>query len=210
MGVLSQQKPTVILVGVDLADKNSLALKSALSHADKLVRAHVHAVHAFKTFGPVVFTDVPGMPIEGLSYKQASARLRSHVFGIRAEMEKDLKHPICEELSVHLSDEHPSELLSRKARDLEADLIIVGTHEHKGISRIWHGLTSEEIMRHAPCSVMVVRAPDRGPEMPEFAHACPKCIEMRQKTQGKNLWCSQHSEHHGPRHTYRFVSRPLG
>lgn len=37
------------------------------------------------------------------------------------------------------------------------DLIVIGTHSRSGLSRLLVGSTSERIIRHARCPVMVVR-----------------------------------------------------
>ncbi len=43
------------------------------------------------------------------------------------------------------------------ARDLPAELVIVGTHGRSGLQRFFLGSVSEKVIREAPCSVLVVR-----------------------------------------------------
>jgi hypothetical protein len=31
---------------------------------------------------------------------------------------------------------------------------------------------------------------------------CSECVKTRNATKGERLWCDQHSERHGQRHTY--------
>jgi nucleotide-binding universal stress UspA family protein len=51
------------------------------------------------------------------------------------------------------------------------DLIVIGTHGRTGLARILLGSVAEQVIRHAPCSVLVVR-PDTEPR--PFAHVlCP-------------------------------------
>jgi nucleotide-binding universal stress UspA family protein len=46
----------------------------------------------------------------------------------------------------------------RIAGELDVDVIVVGAHGHRGaIERILLGSVSEQIVRHAPCAVLVVR-----------------------------------------------------
>ena len=46
----------------------------------------------------------------------------------------------------------------RVAGELHVDVIVVGAHGHRGaIERILLGSVSEQIVRHAPCAVLVVR-----------------------------------------------------
>jgi universal stress protein A len=40
-----------------------------------------------------------------------------------------------------------------------ADLIVIGSHAHEGLSRFLLGSVAESVVRHAPCSVLVVRRP---------------------------------------------------
>jgi nucleotide-binding universal stress UspA family protein len=48
------------------------------------------------------------------------------------------------------------------------DLVVIGTHGRTGLSRILLGSVAEKVIRHAPCSVLVVR-PDG--EVKPFTHA---------------------------------------
>lgn len=48
----------------------------------------------------------------------------------------------------------------RVAEDLEADVVVVGSHGRTGLGRLLLGSVSEHIVRHAPCPVLVVREPD--------------------------------------------------
>jgi len=43
------------------------------------------------------------------------------------------------------------------ARTLKADLIILTTHGHTGLKRVFLGSTAERVVRHAPCPVLTVR-----------------------------------------------------
>ncbi|MBL8914559.1 MAG: universal stress protein [Archangium sp.] len=43
------------------------------------------------------------------------------------------------------------------ARQMGADLIIVGTHGRRGVRRALLGSVAESVVRHAPCPVLVVR-----------------------------------------------------
>lgn len=51
----------------------------------------------------------------------------------------------------------PASELVRKAREDEADVIVVGTHGRTGLRRALAGSVARNVMLHAPCSVLVVR-----------------------------------------------------
>lgn len=51
----------------------------------------------------------------------------------------------------------PGQEIVRAAKEWPADLIVIGSHGRRGISRAVLGSVAEEVMRHAPCPVLVVR-----------------------------------------------------
>ncbi|MGH8761099.1 MAG: universal stress protein [Burkholderiales bacterium] len=50
--------------------------------------------------------------------------------------------------------------VAEQARRAKADLIVVGSHGRRGIGRVLLGSDAEQIVRHAPVPVLVVRAPE--------------------------------------------------
>jgi nucleotide-binding universal stress UspA family protein len=53
----------------------------------------------------------------------------------------------------------PAEQLLAEARKQKAHLVIVGTHSRRGLQHLLLGSVAEEVVRQAPCSVLVARAP---------------------------------------------------
>ena len=45
------------------------------------------------------------------------------------------------------------------AAEWDPDLILLGSHDRRGIDRIIMGSVSEAVARHAPCSVQIIRTP---------------------------------------------------
>lgn len=62
-------------------------------------------------------------------------------------------------------DGYPADAVNKTSCDWLADLIMVGSHSRKGVSRLWLGSVSRAILMHAPCAVRVVK-PDQnqGPD----------------------------------------------
>ena len=52
------------------------------------------------------------------------------------------------------------------AREIDADLIVVGTHGRTGLTHMLIGSVAEKIVRKAPCPVLSVKHPDHHFEMP--------------------------------------------
>ena len=54
----------------------------------------------------------------------------------------------------------------RAARELEADVLVIGSHGQSGLSETLFGSTAEKVVRKASCAVLVVRHPEHRFEMP--------------------------------------------
>jgi nucleotide-binding universal stress UspA family protein len=57
----------------------------------------------------------------------------------------------------------PVDSIRDYAGQQQPDLVVMGTHGRRGISRILAGSVAEVMLRHAPCPVLTVRAPVFGP-----------------------------------------------
>ncbi len=54
-----------------------------------------------------------------------------------------------------------SDIVVREAKKWKADLIVMGTHGHRGFSRMALGSDAESVLRTSPVPVLMVRSPDR-------------------------------------------------
>jgi universal stress protein A len=52
----------------------------------------------------------------------------------------------------------PAPIIVSKAKEWSADLIVIASHGRSGVPRALLGSVAEEVIRHAPCPVLVVRA----------------------------------------------------
>ena len=59
--------------------------------------------------------------------------------------------------------ERLSERVAEQAREWKADLIVIGTHGRRGVSRALLGSDAEQVLRTAPVPVLLVRAPGPSP-----------------------------------------------
>jgi nucleotide-binding universal stress UspA family protein len=61
-------------------------------------------------------------------------------------------------IDFRLLQGQPAEVVTDLAAGEHADLIAIGTHGRKGVRRLVLGSVAAAVVRHAPCSVLVVRA----------------------------------------------------
>lgn len=58
---------------------------------------------------------------------------------------------------VLVKDGRPADVICQTATTEKADAIIIPTHGHSGLKHALLGSVAEKVVRHAPCSVLVVR-----------------------------------------------------
>ena len=63
-----------------------------------------------------------------------------------------------------LADHDPKTVILDRAKRLHADFVVIGSHERSAASRVPHGAVGPQVLRHAPCSVEIVRAGSRAQE----------------------------------------------
>jgi nucleotide-binding universal stress UspA family protein len=205
-------QPQIVVVGVDYSEASELAIAQALELVSSVRRAELHAVHvasSYPTFRGLEHAPEP-MPLV-TTPRDTRAELESHLdrcildFATR----RDPALPIPERVVAHLRFDSPAEQIADVARDLEAHLVIVGTHGKRGLSRMLLGSVAEGVVRLSPCPVLVVR-PREVSNAPQIEPPCEHCVRTRVATGGRRQWCNQHNERHGPRHTYHQRDRVAG
>lgn len=53
---------------------------------------------------------------------------------------------------------HPRHIIVDEAEEWGADLITVGSHGYRGLTKLWLGSVSQAVASHAKCSVEIVRS----------------------------------------------------
>jgi nucleotide-binding universal stress UspA family protein len=107
-------------------------------------------------------------------------------------------------LVAHLRAGSPSRSILQTAVDIDADVVVVGTHQRRGMQKLIAGSVAEEVLRHAHCPVLVAVPKDyTGKEHSDvITPPCPKCVAARQQSNGSVFWCEQHSHAYARPHVY--------
>jgi nucleotide-binding universal stress UspA family protein len=199
--------PYSIVIAIDYSEAGDLALERALELAADRPSVAVHVVNVLSLYKAGLGLEPSGgaLAAELPSVQEAAERLREHVDKRVASFRAghpETRSTFPEYLVAHQRVETPSEEIAQLAADLEADLVVVGTHGRRGFSRFLLGSVAEATMRLSPCPVLVVRPKAIPTSGPAIQPPCPKCVQARLASAGAELWCEQHRERHGQRHTY--------
>lgn len=143
-----------ILVATDFSPSSDAAVDMALAIAPE--QARIEVVHCWQT--PVSPSGVPIDPVRQ-DLERAVAESGERLLAGRPELRKRVRF-----VSIESS---PAEGLRRRAEEEGCDLIVTGSHGRRGVRRWLLGSVTETIIRHAPCSVLVVHAPDSSSAEPE-------------------------------------------
>jgi nucleotide-binding universal stress UspA family protein len=198
-------KPYVIVVGIDYSKTGELALEKAFDLARLQPGAEPHVVHVATAYGPLLRLDADE-DFRTVSLEQASQQLDAYVREKLNAFTSKYGTGGFQRVCTHERVGAPAEEVAQLASDLEAALIVVGTHGRRGVRRVLIGSIAEGVVRLAPCPVLVVR-PNASAELPKIEAPCAACIARRQATNGKELWCEEHSRHRGHLHSYNYVER---
>jgi nucleotide-binding universal stress UspA family protein len=212
--LMEASKPYVIVVGIDYSPAGDLALNRAFELATEKANAEVHIVHVLQSL--TALTPMEGtvgtLAPDAATLSAASEQLRRHA-DQRLQQYRDRVSAqgkagnLFQRAVSHLRLDAAAHEIAQLASDLEADLVIVGTHGRRGAARLLLGSVAESVVRLAPCPVLVERHKTVDENVPRIEPPCPRCVDARRASGGKELWCSQHRERHAPAHTYHYNDR---
>jgi nucleotide-binding universal stress UspA family protein len=140
--------PKQILVPTDLSE----GAEQALDYACELARTLGAQVHLLNVVG------IPSMGVPELGVAVTSSMIDQMVVDSQAAVER-LSKTRCDaklgQVMVRTGDAR--DVINQTAKELGIDLIVMGTHGRRGISRALLGSVAETIVRSAPCAVLTVR-----------------------------------------------------
>ena len=141
-----------IICPVDFSTSSELALVQAVAMAEQtgaklLLITVVQPMPAAMFSDGMLFTELRTMP--DLSTEAAQEQLD--------KIREKYCAAILDRTSTQVSVGLPFVEIVRYAREVEPDLIVMGSHGLTGIEHLLIGSVAERVVRKAPCSVLVVR-----------------------------------------------------
>jgi nucleotide-binding universal stress UspA family protein len=143
-----------ILMATDFSEASQPAWKRALSLAAENAAA-LYVVHAYE---PPNLIHTGGI---------APGHYEAWDQNVRAGANEKLDFLVAEAVGLGIQADRtveagfPEEAIVNAARDFDADLIVMGTHGRKGVSRMFMGSVAARVVATAPCAVLTVRVPER-------------------------------------------------
>lgn len=140
-----------ILFATDFSANSEYAFKYALSLARKF-ESHLGIIHVINE--PV---DLRGFYVPHISFDKLEEEIEQ---GARKLMENFCQanaadYPRVESFVV---PGIPYDEIIKKAVEISADLVVVGTHGRTGLDHVLFGSTAEKVVRKSPVPVMTIRS----------------------------------------------------
>jgi nucleotide-binding universal stress UspA family protein len=144
--------PTNILLATDGSEEAELAALRAVDIAEK-TDSELHVVHVGVV--PLFLLSYPGtLGYYGKLYEQIEQESRERL----RELSWRVKVAGGTVAGSHLRMGAVDLEVVALAKELQADMIVMGCRGHRGIRRTIEGSISDGVIRHAPCPVLVVRS----------------------------------------------------
>jgi len=149
---MSKFEPKKILVPVDFSEFSQDALQSAAEIAE-LRNANVTVMH-------VMVEPQTSVPYEVyIDWQKVKDEIKVDAQKLLDEMtEKAGINGMTERVLVW---GEPATVISEAARNENFDLIVMATHGRTGLTRLFLGSVAENVIRHAPCPVLVMRGAEK-------------------------------------------------
>jgi nucleotide-binding universal stress UspA family protein len=141
-----------ILVPTDFSEGSQVALDHATTLA-KTFRAKIVLLHVIET---TTYTMT-----EALQLVNVYEVVKTAVEPVLDQMVKDLQQAQVTASRVLVQGGSAHEIVAQ-AREVGADLIVMGTHGRHGVNRLFVGSVAERVVRLSHCPVLTVRTPETG------------------------------------------------
>lgn len=149
-----------ILIATDGSEYSRAAARESCETFARTKETEVKVVSVYENSFPIA-----GEPFAlSADYQQQIENEARAMAGKYAAEAKEIIREGCPDvaLTTEIRQGSPGREIVEAARDWPADLIIVGSHGRGFWGRMLVGSTSDAVMHHAPCSVMIVRRPGQA------------------------------------------------
>ncbi len=146
-----------ILITTDGSDFSKAAIEKCCQMVVNPENTAIKIVSVYEMTFPL---DVFPTPTDFTEKLETSAREQAESFAEQAEAMIRRFFPNSNiDLTTQIAVGAPEQILIEEAKEWNADLVVVGSHGRGFWGRMLLGSTTDALVHHAPCSVLVVRKP---------------------------------------------------
>jgi len=190
----SNEPRYTILVAMAFDETDAAALQEAARLSALRPHSELHVVHSVIEESAVTATE--GLVEVDGRLQEAPKEMQRRIEGLQAAIPR--------RVVGHVRIGSPARAIVQTAADIDADVIVVGTHQRRGLKKMVLGSVAAEIVQDAHCPVMVAIPKDHSAaaRSERVDPPCPDCVAVRERTDHQQLWCEQHSHGYLKPHVY--------
>jgi len=168
-----------ILVPTDFSDTARCALAHAINLARKF-EGEIHLLHVAEIPTPAI----PDLPLDIIDIVEEKGI--ADLDELVNSFEMDLPE-ITRVVRAGIPSKPPADVVLEYAKDLQADVLVMGTHGRRGARRFLLGSVTEEVVRRSICPVLTIRKQKKVYLMPsvhkilvpiDFSDASKKLVDL--------------------------------
>jgi nucleotide-binding universal stress UspA family protein len=193
----------VLLAAVDDSDCAAGVLSAATGFARLIPGAEVHLLYVLENLSGLDPHADLSLEVQEGSFEKGRVRLE--------DLAREARAHSTTRMIAHVAIGNPWREIVQTAASVQADLVLVGTHDRDGIASALLGSVAQTVARKAPCPVLIVRPKSsRHGDVPEIEPPCPDCMRAQAESGGRTLWCAHHNEHHARARCHYEVPESFG
>jgi len=153
-------KMKTILHPTDFSESSNYALKYAISLAREF-ESKLHLLHVVEDVSTMLCLEpCPVMPVAPVMTEMENRARKA----LDQVLSPEARGAISTECALLRGV--PFQEIIRYARQIQADIIVCGTHGRTGLKHLLFGSVAENVVRNSPCPVLSVRHPEHKFEIP--------------------------------------------
>ena len=157
-------RPMKVLVCVDFGEATNVIVDAALSLCHD-AGCDLHFAHSFEQ--PTLPFTIRGPNHPATQWSELERLVIDELVRIARKTARDSTPPEPASSRIHLLRGKPAPAICELAAQERFDLIVMGTHERRGLNRLLLGSVAVGVLHRAPCPVVITPLPEET----EHAHA---------------------------------------
>jgi nucleotide-binding universal stress UspA family protein len=190
----SNEPRYTILVAMAFDETDAPALQEAARLSALRPHSELHVVHSVVEESSVSATE--GLvEVDGL-LQEAPKEMQRRIESLQAAVPR--------RIVGHVRIGTPARAIVQTAADIDADVIVVGTHQRRGLKKMVLGSVAAQVLQDAHCPLLVAIPKDHGGTVrsEQVEPPCPDCVAVRARSNHQELWCEHHSHSYLKPHVY--------
>jgi len=192
--VTNAPKPYVIVAALSFDKTGAFALQEAVRLAACHPDAELHVVHVY---GHDFDQTMHGELLSAEQQRDAAREM------LRQYVDEAVVETTCK-VTGHIRAGAAAPEILQAAADLDADVVVLGTHQSGGTGRFMLRHVAESVLRGATCPVLIAVEKRHEPARDEspIEPVCPECLLSRNRALEPSRWCERHSRPRERFHVY--------